>query len=128
MEKPPIEMLVTLPLEDTMLKKIQQLSPRLNISQFVTRKVEEIPADVLTQTEVLYTDLVIPSVTAAPNLRWIQFHWAGVEFLLDAPQALRTDLQFTTLSGAAAPQMADYIMMMLLALGHHLPDLYANQL
>jgi len=128
MEKQPVEMLITIPLGEDLLEKFQQLSPRLNITQVVTRKVEEIPVDVWLKTEILYTDIVLPTAAMAPNLHWIQFHWAGVEFLLEAPLAQKPDLVMTTLSGAAAPQMAEYIVMMMLSLGHRLPDLFANQL
>ena len=128
MEKPPVEMLITIPLDGPLLEKLQQISPRLNITQIVTRKVEEIPANVWQQTEVLYTDVVLPLPAAAPNLRWVQFHWAGVEFLQESPLAQKKDLVLTTLSGAAAPQMAEFIVMMMLALGHRLSDLYTNQL
>ena len=127
MEKTPVEMLITIPLDETVLDKFQQVFPRLNISHYVTRRVEDIPVDVWSKTEILYTDVVLPGASLAPNLRWIQFHWAGVEFLLDAPLAQRADLLLTTLSGAGAPQMAEYIVTMMLALGHRLPDLAANQ-
>jgi len=127
MEKQPVEMLITIPLKDGLLEKFQLLSPRLNISQLITRKAEEIPAEVWLKTEVLYTDMVLPAAANAPNLRWVQFHWAGVEFLFDAPLAQKPGLVLTTLSGAAAPQMAEYVVMMMLSLGHRLPDLFANQ-
>jgi phosphoglycerate dehydrogenase-like enzyme len=39
----------------------------------------------------------------------------------------QSDIVSTTLSGAAAPQMAEYIMRMLLALGGHLRDLIDHQ-
>jgi phosphoglycerate dehydrogenase-like enzyme len=39
----------------------------------------------------------------------------------------KPDLVATTLSGAAVSQVAEYILMMLLALGHHMPELVANQ-
>jgi phosphoglycerate dehydrogenase-like enzyme len=128
MENPPIEMLITIPLDNGMLEKFQHISPHLNVTQIVTRKVEDIPADIWLRTEILYTDVVLPTAAMVPNLSWIQFHWAGVEFLLDTPLAQKPALILTTLSGAAAPQMAEYILMMMMALGHHIPDLYANQL
>jgi phosphoglycerate dehydrogenase-like enzyme len=60
-------------------------------------------------------------------LRWIQFHWAGVNHAIDAPILSKPGLVATTLSGAGATKLAEYIMMMLLALGQHLPDLFAYQ-
>ena len=128
MDKSQVEMLITVPLQDVLLEQLRHISPRLVITQIVTRKVEDIPPEVWLKTEILYTDVVLPTLEMTPNLRWIQFHWAGVEFLLDAPLTQRPGLTLTTLSGAAAPQMAEYIVMMMMALGHHLPDLYTSQL
>lgn len=127
-ERPPVEMLITLPLDNNLLEKIRQVSPFLKITQIVSRKVDEIPAEVLAKTEILYTDIVLPLETEVPNLRWIQFHWAGIEFILESPLLQKKNLKVTSLSGAAALQMAEYIMLMLLALGHRSQDLYASQL
>jgi phosphoglycerate dehydrogenase-like enzyme len=45
----------------------------------------------------------------------------------NAPILKKPDLIATSLSGVAASKMAEYIIMMLLALGQHLPDLIALQ-
>ncbi|MCE1255284.1 MAG: D-2-hydroxyacid dehydrogenase [Anaerolineae bacterium] len=127
MEKPPVEVLITIPLAEDLLERLQSVSPRLKINQHITRRAEEISAEVWQRTEVLYTDVVLPDVTLVPNLRWIQFHWAGIEYVLESTLAKKPELTMTTLSGAAAPQMAEFILMMMLALGHRLPDLTVNQ-
>jgi phosphoglycerate dehydrogenase-like enzyme len=36
-------------------------------------------------------------------------------------------MTITSMSGASAPQMAEHAVMMMLALGHHIPDLFAHQ-
>jgi phosphoglycerate dehydrogenase-like enzyme len=36
-------------------------------------------------------------------------------------------MNITSMSGASAPQMAEHAVMMILALGHHLPDVFAHQ-
>ena len=77
--------------------------------------------------EILYTDRMLPNPNQAPHLRWIQFHYAGIDFAIDSPVLRKNDLVATTLSGAAAPQIAEFALMMMLALGHRLPDLNANQ-
>src|SRR4030042_1117602 len=79
---------------------------------------------------VLITELlslrIVPSPSQAPNLKWIQFHLAGLDHFADAP-ILEQGVQFTSLSGAAATQIAEYVVMMLLALGHRLPELVRAQ-
>ncbi|MDX1437147.1 MAG: D-2-hydroxyacid dehydrogenase [Anaerolineales bacterium] len=78
-------------------------------------------------TEVLYTGNVLPEADWAPGLRWIQFNSAGVDALIKAPILSKEGLVATTLSGANAAQVAEYILMMMLALGHHLPALQRLQ-
>lgn len=123
----PIEVLITMQLADELVQRVSKVSPRLKINLHPAQKPEEVPAEVWSRVEVLYTNRVLPSPEQAPNLRWIQFHWAGVDHALDAPILRKPGLFATTLSGAAASQMAEYIVMMLLALGHRLPDMIAHQ-
>jgi len=90
-------------------------------------KIEDVPSELWGSIEVLYTNRVIPTVEQAAGLRWIQFHWAGVEHVIHEPILRKPGLVATTLSGAASSQMAEYILTMLLALGRRLPDLFAYQ-
>ncbi|HEX9028625.1 MAG TPA: D-2-hydroxyacid dehydrogenase [Anaerolineales bacterium] len=122
-----IEILVTLPLPDPLLARLRSISPRLKLEVIRARKVEDIPADVWSRAEILYTTNVLPTPEQASQLHWIQFHWAGVDHASDAPILRKPGLVATTLSGVAASPMAEYIVMMLLALGHHLPELFNYQ-
>lgn len=123
----PVEVLITLPFSEELLSQLRGVSNRIKITVFKANKPEEVPADIWEHTEVLYTNRVLPTSEQAPNLRWIQFHWAGIDHAVDAPILQKPDVSVTTLSGAAASQLAEYALMMLLALGHKLPDLIANQ-
>lgn len=123
----PINVLITLPFPEILISSLQKISPRLDITVQQATKPHEIPDDIWEKTEVLYTNYVLPTADQAPELRWIQFHWAGIDHILDDPILVKPDLVSTSLSGASASQVAEYIMMMLLALGHHLPKLVAHQ-
>jgi len=122
-----VEVLITIPFEDALVNVLVNVSTQLNITVQKARKPEEIPPEILARTEVLYTNRVIPLPEHAPNLRWIQFHWAGVDHALEAPILKAPELVATHLSGASVSQMAEFAVTMLLALGHHLPDLNALQ-
>ena len=122
-----VEVLITQPLPDDLIAQLRGVSPRLKISVTKARKAEEIPVDVWARTEVLYTANILPTPEQAPNLRWIQFHWAGIDHAIDAPIVQKPDVIVTTMSGASASQVAEYIVMMLLALGHHLPEMLTFQ-
>lgn len=124
---PVIEVLLTIQFPEPLLENLRELSPRLHITALPARRPEDIPEEVWTRTEVLYTDQVLPEADQAPNLRWIQFHWAGIDALVQSPLLHKPDLTATTLSGSNAPQVAEYVMMMLLSLGHRLPALVESQ-
>ena len=123
----PIDVLITMPFPDNLTNRLSEISPRLRLTVLKANKLEDVPVEVWTQTEILYTNRIIPSPEQAPRLRWIQFHWAGVDHIIDDPILRKPNVVATTLSGAAASQLAEYVVMMLLSLGHRLPDLFANQ-
>lgn len=123
----PIEVLITLPFPEPLVEQLRSVSPRLKITVHKARSSDEVPDSLWKRTEVLYTNRVLPAANKVPNLRWIQFHWAGVDHAIGDPVLQEPDVVATTLSGAAAPQMAEYTLMMLLALGHNLRDMIEYQ-
>jgi phosphoglycerate dehydrogenase-like enzyme len=127
MQHLPVDVLITLPFPISLVTKLQAVSPRLRVTVSPAKKAEDIPQDLWGRCEVLYTTRILPTAELAPNLHWIQFHYAGVDHAIDASILTKSELIVTTLSGAAAPQMAEYILTMLLALGHHLPALAQSQ-
>lgn len=123
----PIEVLITLPFDDDLIAQIKSVSNRLRIRHMIVRKPDEINADIWNRTEVLYTDRVLPPANLVPNLKWLQFHFAGIDFasgneLLQAPE-----IKLTTMSGTSASQAGEYVLMMMLALGHKLPEMLSLQ-
>jgi phosphoglycerate dehydrogenase-like enzyme len=127
MSTAPIEVLITVAFPDELVNSLRQISPRLHITLQSGKSAEDISAEVWNRTEVLYTDRILPAVGSAPNLRWIQFHYAGIDHVSGNPLLQKPDLAVTTLSGASAPQVAEYAVMMMLALGHKIPDLHIHQ-
>lgn len=123
----PIDVLITIPFPDELVSRIQAVSPRLHIRLVKASKVDEISPDVWANTEVLYTARVLPLPDLVPNLRWIQFHFAGVDHARETQVLRRPGVIATTMSGASASQVSEYILMMMLGLGHRLPDLIDHQ-
>jgi len=124
----PIEVLITLPFSDELVTRLRNVSDRLKITCINPRKAEDIPEDVWRRSEILYTHRILPAPEQAPHLRWIQFHYAGIDRYVDDPIFKNPNLIITTLSGTSASQMAEYAVMMCLALGHRLPNLTAYQM
>ncbi len=123
----PVNVLITVPLDETLLHQLQAISPRLRLIHIPAEQAEEIPAEIWERCDVLYTANTLPQPEQAPALKWIQFHYAGIDHALTAPITQKEGVLITTLSGAAASQMAEHVIAMLLALGHHLPDLLRAQ-
>ncbi len=122
-----INLLVTVPLPEEMLADIRDVSPRIRLTPFFTRKAEELPADIWKKTEVLYTDAVLPDPQLAPDLKFIQFHWTGLDLLAETPIFKDPGIHIAHSSGVAVSQIAEYTLMMMLALGHRLPEMTALQ-
>lgn len=123
----PVTVLTTVPFGEPLMARLQAVSPRLRFIVRPVRRAEEVENEEWAGAEIIYTDRVLPLPAQTPNLKWLQFHYAGIDFALDAPLLQKKDLLVTTLSGAATPQMAEYAVMMLLALGHGMRDILANQ-
>jgi phosphoglycerate dehydrogenase-like enzyme len=117
----PFDILITLPFEHDLINRLSGISPRLRFISSKARKPEDIPPDLWAKAEVLYTNTILPAPELAPQLRWVQLHWAGVDHAIQHPLLQRPGLVATNLSGASASQMGEFVVMMPLALGHHLP-------
>ncbi len=122
-----IDILMTVNIAEELQSKLELISPRLKIHIHKASRVDEIPSDIWAITEVLYTGRVLPAPELTPNLRWIQFHLTGVDHAREAPILQREGLVATTMSGASSSQVAEYITLMILALGHRLPDMIDHQ-
>jgi phosphoglycerate dehydrogenase-like enzyme len=122
-----VEVLVTLPFNEQHMNSLREISPRLRLTFQNARRPEDVPNEVWSRCEVLYTDRIMPPPEQVPNLRWLQLHYAGIESLFDMPLLQKKELMITTLSGVAAPQMAEFALTMMLALGHRLPEMAQGQ-
>ena len=120
-----VHLLITVSFADSLVERVKAVSPRLQVRVHPASSGEDIPEELLADVEVLYTLNALPEPEAVPELRWIQFHSAGIDHVTDHP-LLQADTQVTTLSGAAVPQMAEFAMMSMLALGRKLLNIIAD--
>ena len=123
----PVDVLITMPFSTSLVKPLQEVSPLLRITVRPAQNTNEVPDELWKRCEVLYTDRIIPDEELAPNLKWIQHHYAGIDSSVDLIKTVRPKLTVTTLSGAATSQIAEYVLTMLLAFGRHLPALSVHQ-
>lgn len=125
-ELAPVSLLITLQYPEHLVERLRAVSPRLKIHVHPVRSASEIPTGVLMDVEVLYTSKILPEPEAVPNLRWIQFHYAGIDHVADDP-LVRSGVTVTTLSGAAVSQMVEFAMMAMLAMGRRLPLMMSDK-
>ena len=122
-----IKALITVPLSEPLIEKLNHVSPRISYHILPVTKASEIGADIWAEAEILYTGRVLPEPGQAPGLNWIQLNSAGSEKALSNPLFNNKDIKLTTLSGANAAQTAEFALMTLLALGHKLPEILISQ-
>ena len=122
MKTSPINVLSTIPFEDELVREIQKVSPLIQYSQHITRNPDEFPPALISQAEVLYTNIAIPEPEKAPNLKWLQFHWAGIEFALDKPLLKEPGITLRR-SAARQPQIAEYVLTAFLMIAHKFPEM-----
>lgn len=116
---------VTAPFPNPLLDKIRAVSPdvRLEVVQLVERGW---PAGRATDADVIYALDGLPPLELAPNLRWVQAHWAGVDHLRDQP-IWHSDVVLTNASGIHAPNIAQYVMAQILSWAHRTPRWFYYQ-
>jgi phosphoglycerate dehydrogenase-like enzyme len=122
-----VEVLVTIPFSEELINQLSAISPKINVTAIPASNASEISAEIWARTEVLYTGHILPEPAQVPALRWIQFHFAGIDRYIDETILQKDELLITTLSGAAASQVAEYVLAMMLALSRKLPTLLASQ-
>lgn len=112
------------PIPDSLLETLRAVSPRLQVTHRTARKLDEL-GDVWGEVEVLYTTGLLPAPDQAPRLKWVQGHFAGVDHVIQHPLMQRVTL--TTASGVHITNMAEYVLLMMLAFGHRLPRMLEYQ-
>lgn len=108
-----------------LIDRLRAISPRFSIRQLTPEPGKSIADETWQNVEVLYTLHHIPQPEQAPNLRWIQFHSAGIDQVLSHP--IFDKVLVTTTSGIHAPNMAEYVLMMMLAWSHRLRGILEYQ-
>lgn len=117
--------LITAPFPDHLLDKIRAVSPEVQLEQ-IQLADRKWPAERTTRAEVMYAISAIPRPELAPNLRWVQTHWAGIDHLREH-SLWDSDILVTNASGIHAPNIAQYVMAQILAWAHRTPRWFDYQ-
>ncbi len=117
--------LVTAPFPEHLLHKIRAVAPEVELEQMQLAD-RTWPAERTTGAEVIYALDGLPSPQQAPNLRWVQTHWAGVDRLREHP-LWDSDILVTNASGIHAPNIAQYVLAQILSWAHRTPRWFYYQ-
>ena len=113
-------LLITASLPSHYVDKIRDVSPNLTIEQR-TLPNGRWPEDWTTDAEIYYAYGAVPPLSQAPNLQWVQAHYAGVDSL-EGSELWQSDTLITTASGVHATNMAQYAMTQILAWAQRVPN------
>ena len=91
------------------------------------RHMVQSPVGLFKDATILTTLSSIPRPEQAPALKFIQLLPAGVDHLLQEPIFQKTNVQIATTSGIHAPQIAEWVVLQILAFSHHFRYLDARQ-
>ena len=121
------QVLVTTRFPDHLIDKIRAVSAAVEVT-YLDLSGKSWPEGRPMTAEVLYISgrAAIPPLEQAPNLRWVQTHWAGIDQLVDE-EIWHSDIQLTTASGIHAPNMSQYVMAQILAWANRVPGWLAQQ-
>ena len=102
------------------LDQIKAVGTDITVEFYPMQFGQEWPANRTTQADLMYAIGGVPSPEQAPQLRWIQVHWAGIDHLRDHP-IWASSVMLTNASGVHAVNMGQYVMAQLLAWAHRVP-------
>jgi phosphoglycerate dehydrogenase-like enzyme len=125
--KKEVNILSTLNLKDEQTEQVRNISKDIHLTVLHVDDRKEISDSLWEQIDVLYTWDLLPEPDQAPNLRWVQFQSAGIDSFVNHPLLKKRDLIGTTMSGAITNQIAEYVVMAILAFGQKLPTLLQYQ-
>jgi phosphoglycerate dehydrogenase-like enzyme len=109
------------------LDKLRAISPRIEIHQLTDATFETVPEELRNRVDIVYGwGRQMAGVHFFPQLKWVQTHSAGIDYLLDKP-IWQSEVTITTLNGAHAVPMAEYALAMMLAFRWRLRTMLAFQ-
>jgi phosphoglycerate dehydrogenase-like enzyme len=123
--------LMTLRFTEELVDRVRAVSPQLVVVQ---KSVKENWDGMDTREffdgdeEILYGFMPPRDLSAAPKLKWVQLHSAGINHLLNSQHPiLQSNIKVTTSSGIHAVPIGEFAITMMLALARHVPRMVRMQ-
>lgn len=123
----PVHVLCTRSFTPAQYDLLRSVSPRLVVTQRLARSRAELMAVLSPEVEVLYSTFAPDSLSALPELRWLQCRSAGMNAVVGTPVWAAQDLALTNSSGIHAITIAEYTLGMMIALARDFPGYLSFQ-
>lgn len=123
-------LLVTLPFDpfEESYARLKKLQPGLEIFHYKTKDVDIVPAEVWAKATVHLTLYLFPQLRErVPQLKWVHLYSGGINQAMNAPLLHNEDIIWTRNSGVHAPQIAEWVIGMLLAYYRQIPTIFKWQ-
>ncbi len=121
-----IHILSTRLLTPYQLERLHTAVPDAEIVHFRAQSGHEIERALTPEVEVIFTGRGDFSLDRATGLRWVQMENAGIDHIHNTP-LWQSALPIASANGAHLPHLPEYVLTMLLAWAHRLPELLALQ-
>lgn len=123
-----VHILSTIKFSRDIQNRLESISPRVKLHLHPARQLADIPSKAWKSAEVLYTTNILPPSGSETQIKWIQSHYAGVDALLNHPFLEdHPEIAITSTRGIHATNIAEYVLSMILMLGHHFPAMLLDQ-
>ncbi|RMG75447.1 MAG: D-2-hydroxyacid dehydrogenase [Chloroflexi bacterium] len=106
-----IQVVVAADFSDEIMTMLRQVSDQFHIQKYFP----DVPDSAYADAEILYTIRHFPTPEQAPNLKWIQVHYAGLDSVIDRPIVKQTNIEVTSASGIHAVPIAEFCIGMMLS-------------
>jgi phosphoglycerate dehydrogenase-like enzyme len=109
------------------LNKLRAVSPRLDVQQMTNMPFSEMPEALRNRVEILYSwGKLAADAHLFPQLKWLQTHSAGIDYLLDRP-IWHSSTLVSSMNGIHSIQMAEHALAMMLAFRWKFPTMFRFQ-
>ncbi|KAH6880429.1 hypothetical protein B0T10DRAFT_144131 [Thelonectria olida] len=122
--------LTTIPAPRASIQAIRDRFPDLKIAVHVVPwGSKDVPFDEKewSDTTVLLTATVLPTIQQAPHIKYVQLTSAGANHLIENPFFKDTKIPFSTANGVHGPQISEWIVATFLSFQHQLYTYYDYQ-
>lgn len=119
-------LLVTLPFDpfEESYVRLKALQPSLEILHYKTKDIDIVPPEIWAKATVHLTLYLFPKrQEQVPRLKWVHLYSGGINQAIDAPLLHDKEMIWTRNGGVHAPQIAEWVIGMLLGYYRQIPTI-----